>query len=177
MRETSSQSVSAIFRSVIVAAALTMPGVAMAEEGEPAITTATYGAWTLRCIAPEGAPKTCETLHNIQIQGQAGPIAQVAIGRPEVDGDLHLAIRVPLDVWIPAGVSVAVPETEDAVDLPIVRCMPDSCIADRVFDGDLLDQFGEAEIGSITFQGPNKQPLTLPFPLEGFRGAFAAMEK
>src|SRR5580700_11429028 len=76
--------------------------VASAHAQAPQRTTATYEDWTVRCETPAASPaqKSCEMVQTTQMQGQAAPVTQIAIGRPLKTDPLRLVIGLPVNVWL-----------------------------------------------------------------------------
>lgn len=72
----------------------------------PQSTTAVFGDWGLRCVGPrEGGPTQhiCEVVQSIQVQGQAAPIAQIALGRLQKADPLRLTVVLPNNVSFAGG--------------------------------------------------------------------------
>ena len=65
---------------------------------DPAMTSATYGDWVLRCQRiGEGdkMQRLCEVVQLIQAQNQRDPIAEIALGRLPHEQALHLTTVLP----------------------------------------------------------------------------------
>ena len=92
----------------------------------PSTTTATYGDWVLRCIkasttADGPTAESCEIVLTIQLQGQARPIAQLAIGRRQDQNELILTAVLPVNATL-AGTTLfdaPVLGSLDAIDEPV----------------------------------------------------------
>src|ERR1700680_2783909 len=63
----------------------------------PQRTSASYDDWTVRCetlSAP--AQKSCEIVPVVQMQAQANPLSQIAIGRATKNEPLKIVFQLPL---------------------------------------------------------------------------------
>jgi len=114
------------------------PNSAMAQA--PQRTTATYEDWTVRCETRVEPPnlKTCEMVQSTQVQGQPGPVTQIAIGRAAKAEPLKIIFQVPINVWLPAGVKFTSAEKEAPLASPFKRCVPAACLADSDLKDDLV---------------------------------------
>src|SRR5579872_6853274 len=75
------------------------------QSSQPQRTSATFDDWSERCEIHPGPPvqKLCEMVQFYQVQGQAGPLLQTAIGRASKTEPLKLVFGAPVNVWLPAG--------------------------------------------------------------------------
>jgi invasion protein IalB len=184
-----------LFTFVMCALQVGAPLAGLAGE-EPQATTATYGAWTLRCAAPPPAPpatdakaapatsspspgvQQCEIAQSVQVQGQQAPIVQIAVGRSEQNGPLRFVVQVPVGSWLPAGVNVQIADKGDPIALTYKRCLPGACLADTEFSAALRDTMkAQKTDGKITFQLVADKALTVPISFNGFASALEAMEQ
>lgn len=180
---------------VFALAALCLSPVARAAE-EPQATSATYGAWTLRCATPASQPATkdtktpatpagpqpgvkqCEIGQAIQVQGQQAPIVQIAIGRADKDDSLRLVIQVPVGAWLPAGVTLQFADKSEPVSLTYKRCLPGACLSDIDLSPNLRDAMKTGQKDAkVTFQLVAGKDVTVPMSFKGFDAAFAAMDQ
>ncbi len=149
---------------------------------EPQQTIATFGDWSLRCVRHgEGAQarRSCEVLQTIQAQGQAQPLAQIAIGRPEPGRSLRLVIVLPPNASFPSTVKLLAAENEPPVlELPWRRCLPGACLADLDIPAPVLNQLrARTEGGRIIFQEGAGRDVTVPFSLRGLAQAIDALAR
>ncbi|TNC04653.1 invasion protein [Methylobacterium terricola] len=148
---------------------------------EPGLTTATYGDWILRCqrLSGEAPSRVCEVSQTIQAQGQAAPVAQIAIGRlPGQDG-LRMTVLLPANVSFPSSVRVA--EGKDAkngLDLAWRRCIPGACVADGAAADAVLSGWRKAEeAGRIAFKDADGREVAVSLSLRGLGPALDALGK
>ena len=149
---------------------------------EPGVTTASFGDWSLRCQRLDSDGKVgrvCEVSQAIQVQGQAAPIAQVAIGRLKPADPLRLTAALPVSVSFPSSVQIASDEKDvKTVDLPWQRCLPSGCFADSALDDDALRRWrGASQAGRIVFKDSSGRELTIPLSFRGLGQALDALAK
>ncbi len=148
---------------------------------EPAVTTATYGDWLLRCQRPaegDGAAKICEVGQTIRVQGQQAPIAVFAIGR-QPNKTLHATVVLPTNVALPSLVRVGSADgKEKPLELNWTRCVPGGCYADAVMPDDILASWRVAsEARTLKFASAAGKDVELPLSLRGLPQALDALAK
>jgi invasion protein IalB len=167
---------------LFAALALLAPGLALADDPVPQSTTATYDAWQLRCESRTAGGKTmkvCEIAQTVQVQGQAQPALQIAIGHPSPAEDLRIVFQLPIGVWLPFPPQLRLTEAGEPLAASFKRCLPAACFADLAY----TDQLGKAFIGDadqqaqVVFQAAEGQNIALPVSFKGFAAAFAAMQQ
>jgi invasion protein IalB len=168
----------------IAACALFAGGVAGAfaqpAPSAPQQTTATYNDWIVRCETHAGPPpqKTCEMVQFTKLQGQAGVLTQVAIGRPVRGQPLKIVIQVPIGVWLPAGVKLSSGAKDPVLSASYKRCLPAACFADVEIKDDTIKRFRAAsETGKLQFKDANQKDVALPVSFKGFSAAYDALAK
>ncbi|HRI90508.1 MAG TPA: invasion associated locus B family protein [Accumulibacter sp.] len=164
------------------APAATPPAAAAAVSQVPERTTATFGDWTLRCerpATPVNAQRVCEIAQAIQVQGQQGPVAQLAIGRVQKSDPLKLTIVLPNNVTLTAAPKIAAEDKDgQLVDAVWQRCVPGGCFADVALRDDMLRRLrARIEPGRIEFRDAAGQQLRLPFSNRGLAQALDALAK
>ncbi|SFJ06953.1 Invasion protein IalB, involved in pathogenesis [Bosea sp. OK403] len=146
---------------------------------QPDNTTATYGDWTHRCQQGVGT-RICEVVQTLQVQGQQGPVALVAVGRPIKTEPYKLVVQVAPNVTLGpnAGVRVALGEKDEGTLAAFSRCIPGGCFAEVAMSDDLLKRWrGYSEGGQLRFQDAANRPVTLPFSFRGFQAAADALAR
>jgi invasion protein IalB len=165
-----------------------LPGIAVAQapapppaQSAPQQTTATYEDWIVRCETQPGPPpqKFCEMVQFTQMKGQGGGvISQIAIGRPVKGQPVKLVIQLPIGVWLPTGIKLAVGAKDPGLLTTFKRCIPAACFADAEIKDDTIRKFRTAtEAGQIQFKDGNQKDGTLPVSFKGFGTAFDALAK
>lgn len=150
---------------------------------EPGVTTASYGDWVLRCqrLGPaEKAVRLCEVTQAMQVQGQAAPIAQVAVGRVPGETELRVTALLPVAVSFPSTVRVGPDEEVKAPVLELVwrRCLAGGCLADGAVKEDILKRWREAEApGRLLFKDAGGREVAFPLSFRGLGPALDALGK
>ena len=141
----------------------------------PRLTTATYDDWTERCEMLNGV-KTCEIEQTSQVQGQ--PFSQVAIGRPSKGEPLRIVVQVPINVWLPTGVSLTADDKDQAIVAAFKRCVGGGCYADVDLSDETIKKLrARTEKGKLLFKDAAQRDVTVPISFKGFAPAFDAMAK
>ena len=143
---------------------------------QPDNTTATYGDWVLRCQQSVAA-RVCEIVQTLEQQGQRGPIALVAIGRPVKDEPVKLVIQVPpnLSLGDKVGVRVSVADKDEATAI-FQRCLPGGCFAEVALSDDVFKRWrGFSEAGQMRYLDAGKREVALPLSFRGFPAAAEAL--
>ncbi|UHC17157.1 invasion associated locus B family protein [Methylobacterium currus] len=115
----------------------------------------------------------------IQAQGQAAPVAQIALGRlPGQDG-LRMTVLLPANVSFPSSVRVAeLKEAKNGLDLAWRRCIPGACVADGAATEAVLGAWRKAEdAGRIVFKDADGREVAVSLSLRGLGPALDALGK
>lgn len=157
---------------------------------EPGATTATYGNWVLQCVRTSGANtgtnavdgKSCEIIQSIQVQGQAQPVAQVALGRVAKDAKLQVTVVLPVNITPSklvrlSGNGKVGADEKGGVDLPWVRCISAACLATSEPTAEFLATVRAVPEGKIRFVDASGQNVELPLSWSGISQALAALDK
>lgn len=149
----------------------------------PTRTTATYDDWTVRCETPPATPpataqKICEIFQTQQLQGQAAPAWQVAIGRAAKADPLRLVVQMPVNVWLAAAPRLALDDKQPPLALAHKRCMPAGCFADAELGDDMLRRLrARTEPGRIEYKDAIQRDVAVPLSFKGFAAALDALAK
>ncbi|GJD45616.1 hypothetical protein AFCDBAGC_3490 [Methylobacterium cerastii] len=148
---------------------------------EPGSTTASFGDWILRCQRGGGDKpvRICEAAQTMQVQGQAQPIAQIAIGRVSSGEPLQVTAILPPNVALPSSVRVLTDQKDTAgFELAWRRCLPGGCVAEAGVREEVLRRWrGAAEPGRITFKNAASQDVAIPLSFHGLAQALDALAK
>ncbi len=147
-------------------------------QSAPQQTTATYQDWIVRCELRPGPPpvKSCATVQFSQVQGQSGVFTQISIANPRQGEALKLVFQVPIEVWLPTGVRLAIGESETGLSATFKRCAPNACFADvEIKDDSVKNLRSGAETGKFQFKDTNQKDVIVPVSFKGFGAAFDAM--
>ena len=151
---------------------LTVSSAAYAQpSSEPSETTEKFGSWTVRCVArKDDAQKACEVV--LAVQGQGGPIAQIAVGRPQGEGDTLVVVRTPLGVSISEPVTMTQEGADTtAISLPFFTCLANGCLAQGSVAGDRLGALTAQETVTLAFADRTGRKVQIRIPVDGLAEA------
>lgn len=154
------------------------PSPAPGAVSQPDNTTATYGDWVLRCQQSVGT-RVCELVQTIEQQGQRGPLALIAVGRPVRAEPVKLVIQVPPNLALgdKAGVRVTVADKDEALAV-FQRCTPGGCFGETNLGDDVIRRWrGLGEAGQIRWLDAGKREVALPISFRGFAAAADALQR
>lgn len=179
-----------VMRARFMIAAVLFASPAMAQQApapkppagpEPTSTTASFGDWVLRCQKVENGPVTrvCEVAQSLTVQGQAQPVAQIAMGRASAKERMRLTVVMPVNVSFPSTPRLGLGDKpEQAVTLAWKRCLPMGCFADVELSDDLIKRLRSPVEGPrLSFMDAAGRDLALPFSLSGLPQALDALAK
>ncbi len=155
------------------------PAAPAAGVSQPDNTTASYGDWVHRCQQGVGT-RICEIVQTLQVQGQQGPVALIALGRPVKAEPLKVVVQVAPNIAFGpnAGVRLALGEKDEGVLAPYQRCIPGGCFAEIAMSEDLLRRWrAHGEGGQLRFIDAANRPVALPFSFRGFPAAADALAR
>jgi invasion protein IalB len=149
---------------------------------EPAMTTASFGDWIVRCerTGPADKPvRVCEVMQTIQVQGQSAPIAQVALGRVATNEPMRATVILPTNIALPGNVRITVDEKdEQGFDLAWRRCVPGGCVAEANAEPETIKRWrGRAEPGRIVYLDAGGRAVTIQLSFRGLAQALDAFAK
>lgn len=141
----------------------------------PQLTTAAYDDWTVRCEMHDTV-KTCEMEQTSQLQGQ--PVSQIALGRPSKTAQFRIVFQVPINVWLPAGVTLVLDDKDPGISATFKRCVGNGCFADIDLNDDAVRKLrARTANGKLLFKDAAQRDVTIPVSFKGFGSAFDAMAK
>jgi invasion protein IalB len=155
---------------------IALAGAAQAQA--PQRTTATFEDWTVRCETIDNTTR-CEMAQGVQIQGQAGPLTQIALGRPNKNEPVKIVFQVPIDVWLPAGVKLVLDDKDPGIAVAFKRCLAGgACFADTELKDEMIKKLrGLTANGKLEFKDGAQRDIAIPVSFKGFGAAFDAMSK
>lgn len=145
---------------------------------DPQATSATYGDWVLVCRRlGDGQQRICEVSQRIQVQGQPGPIAQLAFAINGASQKLRLVVVLPNNITITTEPKVANGETgETEAKLAWLRCIPGGCFAEAVLADDVVKAWrNSADRGRIAFKDGLGREIAVPISFRGLAPALDAL--
>lgn len=143
----------------------------------PDMTTETYGDWVLRCRLANSV-KRCEVSQTIVIQGQANPLAMIAVGREKAGDPLRMVVQLPVNVAFDGGVKAMLADGTQGAELGFRRCLPAGCFADAGLDDAALGNLTrQTEPGLVKFKDAGNREIALPLSLKGLSMAIEALQR
>lgn len=136
---------------------------------------ANFGDWQISCETPPGAQnEQCALTQSVTAEDRAN-VGLTVIVLETADGeDRILRVLAPLGVLLPSGLGLRIDE-EDIGRASFVRCLPNGCVAEVIFEEDLVAQFSEGESATfIIFQTP-EEGIGVPVSLDGFEEGYAEL--
>lgn len=145
----------------------------------PDRTTASFGDWVLRCdrrndLTPPR--RFCELGQTIQRSGDAGPQAQIAVGRLGSTDPIRFTILLPINITLQSPPKVIVEGADrQSFELIWMRCIANGCFATAVMSDEVLRKLqSQKEAGRIEYKDGAGREIVLPISFGGFSQAFDA---
>lgn len=160
-------------------------GGAVAQEGEPSLTTATYEAWTVRCATlvqqdgEENAIPVCEVVQVARLRDSGRTILETAIGHLGEDEPFRLVFKVPTSVWLRSPVTLTVDGGGDGaealtLEASYARCGAQACIADVELGDGEAERIVKAAGATVSFADAAQKPIRIGLTMRGLASAFSA---
>lgn len=145
----------------------------------PDRTTASFGDWILRCerrIDMTPPRRFCELGQTIQRSGDAGPQAQIALGRLASTDPIRLTILLPINITLQSPPKVVIEGADrQSFELIWMRCIANGCFATAVISDEVLGKLrSQKEAGRIEYKDGTGREIVLPISFGGFSQAFDA---
>jgi len=149
---------------------------AAAATAEADVTTAAFGDWVLRCVKQSDdakAGRACEVVHQVAVEGQTGPILQLAIGGVKSE-QRQLVIVLPANVLLTRAPEIVLQNQTATLTTIWRRCLPGACFADV----DYSDKMSLQDQGGVVrFTDASNRAVEVPFSTRGLRQALDALSK
>lgn len=144
-----------------------------AAPAEP-VTTIGYEHWTVRC-----ASAVCEASTAVSLPDAAGEPSIMTVlnlrRAPGADGYV-LTLRLPLAVWLPAGVELADANREPVARLGFLLCVEQGCDAGTELTAPALSSWLAAgDRASLGYQRPDGRKVIVTFSLAGLADAVSSL--
>jgi invasion protein IalB len=113
-----------------------------------------------------------------QLKGQQGVLTQIAIAHPVKGQPIRIVIQVPISMWLPTGVKLALNDKDPGIHAEFKWCVPAACFAIVEVKDDVLKKWRTAgEPGKLLFKDGNQRDIALPMSFKGFATAYDALAK
>ncbi|HEV7719516.1 MAG TPA: invasion associated locus B family protein [Arsenicitalea sp.] len=127
--------------------------------------------WETRCVSDgRQVVADCSIVQRAVVQ-KTGQLVGMVTVRTAPGGKPTLLTSTPLGLFIPGGVNVDVDGTSPQ-KLDLQTCDRNGCLASLAISDGLLGAMQKGQKFNVSFQGMNKQMVTLPMSLAGFTAAY-----
>jgi invasion protein IalB len=117
-------------------------------------------------------------LTQAQIQGKTQPFSRAFIPQPLKGMPVALFIQVPTNVSFASKVKIQTGDSDQGVEVPFARCVPEGCFADFSISDEVLKKFHAASgSGKLSFADAGGNPIGVPMSFNGFGKAYDALIK
>lgn len=148
---------------------------------EPRSTSAVFGDWMMVCQRTEGTtpPKVCEATHSVQIQGQPGPVLQVAIAKGAKPNERKVTIVVPTNISITTAPRLSAQDKDpQPLQLAWATCVPGGCFANATLADDAVKRMRDnASPGSVSVTDAGGRNVVIQVSYRGLAQALDALAK
>ena len=143
---------------------------------EPEQTTATYGEWTVRCVAHEELPP-CDMIQ-VAVEHTSGrEVLRLSLAHLGEGSRIGVQAWVPLGVWVSAGVQLHVDGEEVALEgFGFTRCEGSGCFIESVVKESNLTPFKHGKEGGLVVLNSAGAPRGVRLGFLGFTAALEAMK-
>lgn len=163
-----------LFASTGIAFATTLtPSVPTAgAQQQPSEPASGKPGWSSKCVREtRKSPEECYVEELLYASNTAQPIASVAVKTSSDKANPTLLVRVPMGLFLPAGVNVQI-DGGKLQPVPLQTCEAQACYGELQLSSTLISALTGGKQLSVIFQNLTKKEVKLPFPLEGFDTAY-----
>lgn len=145
-------------------------------KAQPAKAKAPAAEWATRCVgASRGKDLDCSIEQRAVVTETGQLLTALTIRIPPETRKPVMMLQVPVGLFLPAGISVAVDDTSFD-KLQLQTCDLTGCFAGSEVPAKLLDALKGGKTLKISFQNIAKKDIAVPIPLTGFKDAYARIE-
>ncbi|WP_244327960.1 invasion associated locus B family protein [Roseibium sp. RKSG952] len=156
---------------IAVGLPLAAPGTAFSQ-GE---IKSTHGDWQMRCDTPPGASgEQCALIQNVTAEDRENVGLSVIVLKTAEKQARILRVLAPLGVLLPNGLGLRVDDA-DIGRAGFIRCLPNGCIAEVIFEDDLLDKMKAGNQATFIIWQTPEEGIGIPISLRGFSAGYEAL--
>jgi invasion protein IalB len=167
----------------ISAFALMLTAASSAALAEPRILSDRFDDWFYRCVAPgdeaDKQPVRCEAVQIAQTKQGEETVNLLTLSISETAQDKKkstvLTVLAPLNVFLPAGVELAVDQGKPAT-LQFRNCNSAGCWMQHIIDDKMLTALKSGQSGTAKLRLINGQNLNIKFSLKGLGQALKSLQ-
>jgi invasion protein IalB len=159
-----------------------LPAAQPSANSAPQRTTATYDDWIVQCETQTGPPlrTVCEMtqLTQLQVQGKTQPFSRIVVPQPVKGMPSGLVVQVPVNVSFATKVKIQTSDSDQGIEVPFARCVPDGCFAEFSIASEGLAKLRSASTGGkLSFGDSAARTISIPLSFNGFSKAYDALIK
>jgi len=140
------------------------------------LKTSTNPGWMSQCVSERRkGPLLCSIEESIIVAGTGQTVATVAVRMQPATHDAMMLIRVPVGLYLPAGISVQIDDGK-AQSALLQTCDLQGCLAEAIIATSVLTALKSGKQLSIVCQTAAQKRLVLPLPLVGFGEALQKIQ-
>ena len=138
----------------------------------------TFKDWVIACEEREGGETgQCYMAQNVALRESGQRLVHVAVGySAKGDGRPAALLTVPLGVFLPAGVAVAIDGGEPR-RVPLEYCIAAGCRALLPLDPDTESALKAGRQAQVIFQDLTRREIAVPISLLGFTAGLRALRE
>jgi len=131
--------------------------------------------WSSKCVRENRKSSDECYVEELLYASNAQPIASVAVRTASDKANPTLLIRVPVGLFLPAGVSVQI---DGCKPEPVIlqTCEAQGCFGEMQLNPTLISALTAGKELSVVFQNMAKQEVKLPFPLDNFANVYKSIQ-
>lgn len=161
-----------IAAATILAAGVTVcvPATAQIAEGDR------FGDWSVGCeqAQPGSAQARCFIFQDVVTQEDQQQVLLIAVGLEGEQRRPAVLLRVPLGLYLPAGLTLTAPGAEP-LHVELETCLPEGCRGGALLNESMLNAMRRGDQARVTLTDLRQRELELPVSLTGFTKGFAAV--
>lgn len=152
--------------------ALCIPGAGLAlESGDQ------FKQWAAQCEIGSNGEENCHIFQNLVLAENADQkqVLRMSLGYPSGSGQPVAQFLMPLGIWLPRGMTLAVDDGEPQ-NFPILVCGSNGCQTTLRVQPDLIEALNQGKQLTVTLFNANQQPVRIPIDLSGITAGLAALQ-
>jgi invasion protein IalB len=132
--------------------------------------------WIPKCVSSSRrSPVECSVEETLVMANTGQPVSSVVVQMPANAREPVLTIRVPVGLYLPAGVTIQIDEQKPE-PVPLLTCDLQGCFAQMTLNPNMIAALKGGKKLSVSFQNMAKANVVLPFPLGNFADAYQKIQ-
>lgn len=136
-----------------------------------------FKQWAAECETRDDGSNACHIFQNLVLSTDASEqqVMRVSIGYPEGSDQPVAVFLMPLGIWLPRGMTLAVDENEPQT-FPILVCGSRGCQTTLELQPDMLQTLQKGKQLVVLLFNANQQPVRIPVDLSGITKGMKALK-